>query len=298
MENKGKNKKLFLICLIIIASFFVASSFSLFINSKKDPIFLKNECVVQLDDSIYGEDSDTFTGTLRLYYIAPSWDQRTITDLYFSDKPVYTNQTSSDSNFDFSSTDQISNAYSSFVNYGAYNLKSQIFEINIIKSDFTDELYLDDAKIMMSDGTTLQVELGEIVLIDPEPQEYITNKSSSSNNNGLNERVSIINQDCILNSIDILPNNENSELKIYINGNKINEIKDIVMKKGDTISINFNNNILDFETKFISFNTFIKFNLTIGNKSNYCYDSLDLYGISQNINSVDILKYLMKVGGI
>lgn len=282
MENKGKNKVLFLICLFIVVSFFVVSSFILYYNSNKDLIFLKNESVVQLADYFYEENSDTLTGTIQIYYIAPTWNHSTIMGLIF---PGYNVST-------------ISGIDASSVNYGMYDLKSQILELSINKSDFDGEIYLKDAEIAMSDGTVLQVDLGEIVLIQPEPQEILTSEFINSDSMGFFQISDKVSQDCIVNSIDIIPSEKFGELIIYINGIKVNEINGIYLKKGDTIVTEINYDYTEVNNLFTSYSTFVRYDFNIDGQQAICYSALNLYGLNSNIDSGDIYDYLKEVGGL
>lgn len=296
MEKKGKNKVLFFVCLIITASFFVVCSFVIYINSTKNPILLKNVCAVQLSDTYYEGVSDTFIGTLQIYYISNTWDERTIVGLVFPNEDVYSMVSSNVSHVDFYMTNQISDAYSSYINYGVYDIKSQIFEVSINKSDYTNEMKLNEAKIIMSDGTEFQVDLGDIVFIDIEQQELMTLSASRTDSSGLIEQTNIVNMDCTLTSINYLPNDDVKKPEIFVNGYKVDEINGLELQKGDIFSTKFNYQCSNVEDKFNSYYTFIKLNLILDNVTDSFYYPLNYNGLNQNIDASEMFEYLKKAG--
>lgn len=299
MELNNKILKIGLTLIFIILIFII--SFVL-VYRLDNPVFLK----MYVEEYIVMENSKNIMENFELKYITNLSDNRKVVDIYFPEAPnikaYVSNNFFGSSGFSFFNK---SNQNQTFERYGIYLLKT-IYITGTYEDEEFDEIEINNAKVVFDDGSTLDVDLGRIILhgnyniLDHIDSDYIGTVSASSSSSGKSNFTGAVEKYIKLKSIESpLFNDLGKYIDISINGNDYGKIKGLEFEDGETLTISSTfsspNDILNKYT-FYDIKPRLYYEDREGN-THY----IIIYNINYTpygFNTIEIFKYLKMRGEI
>lgn len=286
--------------IIIIITFILCLAISSLLRLDK-PVFLKSYVELELpvfDSGYYGDSQ------FELRYITNANDNRVVNNVEFIEVPeLYTYV----SEYGFST--HIFDTFNTNTNNmpgeveGMYSIRTVNIQVNAheIKAPM-DEIYLTKAKIHFSDGESITVDIGGLVLIgnDQNSAQYLDFKSSSSSSSRIDNTLYDVMEDITLLRVGSpLLSNIEEFIVIKIDGVDYKEITGVKYSKGDSLRTSselkeLNDPILKFN--FYNFRPRLYFE---DNEGNTFTDDFDGFYIKEhNFDLFDIIKFLRAKGEI
>lgn len=195
------NKKILKVGLILVASSLIFAIGFALVYRLDNPVFLK----MYVEQYIQSNQNSVVVDNFRLSYITNISDKRKITDIYFEEEPdieVDVSYGFNHNGFSFFNNNS-QNSQNGYI-YGRYVLKPLYVHMDLskIQKEY-EELELNNAKITFNDGSTIDVNLGRIILFkDVRNGDDIKTVSTSSSNTGTSTFTARINKDIKLLSIE------------------------------------------------------------------------------------------------
>lgn len=162
-------KKILKVSIILVIISCVISVLSIYKIKLDKPVFLKNykEVEVREDNNIYSMG----TSNIELKYISNREDERVVNSIVFKEAPE----------LNFYASEQPYNGVGFFFNdnkttedYGRYSVHTIYLSFNPSedKYDLSKEITLEKATVIFSDGLTMDVDLGKIILYEYGNENY------------------------------------------------------------------------------------------------------------------------------
>ena len=150
--NIGRNGKFLAVCLSVVALVTIGVVGFMFYARVGEPLFIKNYCEYNWDSN---GDGNSLSGYFRIQYLADSYDSRRVTGIEFPELPE------GEAIFYASEFDEI---YVGDV-FGIYSVHTVEVSISpaFLRGERGDsEMVLRNAVVRFSDGSTREVDFGEI----------------------------------------------------------------------------------------------------------------------------------------
>ena len=263
-----------------------------------NPVFLKNYCEYPIN---YSKDSRYSNEEFQLKYITNIKDERQVINIVFEGLSeydhAYVDQYSSYSHFSYSDYNNINED-----SYGIYSLREVNVNLNLyFEEPPLENITLTNAEVMFNDGSSVKIDLGEIILYyENEMDKAITFNNSSSSSNHIFEAYGEVQRNIKVSKIySPLFKYCNGLFKLFLGGNSYDTVEGNEYKVGDIISYNGEFiNPKDIKEVYSIYNLAPKIYYVNDENKNYYRRILNLSYKPYEYNFFNIIRYLKAVGEI
>ena len=236
-----KETNLLRICMILISITIVSGMAFSYLTRLKEPVFLRY-CVAA--SAVPSPKTGYQEPVLELQYLTNSNDTREVIGLQFVEAPDYFFMVTENAMF-YNNTNTVTFYSNDAPNqrgelYGRYSLrKVYLYMNNFFLEDWKGEVELNNAQVTFSDGSSLRVDLGKIVLYrDNATDPTLLMMKSSSSNQGYGE--TILRAQHNLKDFKVespLIDEASRKLELTLNSLPYDDIKTLTLKKGDSLTV-------------------------------------------------------------
>ncbi|WP_027400362.1 hypothetical protein [Anaerovorax odorimutans] len=302
------NFKIFKICITcIIFTAFICLGF-IFCLRLDEPVFLKTYCEYEVQEDVNDENHYEDTQFI-IRYITNIDDKAKVTNVTFLEAPeldFWASEDKPNSSFVFSYNNNENNVIGE--RCGTYSIRTVYVNLLSREDIFNDNsiLELNNAEVMFSDGTSMNVQLGRLLFSKKtNSTQLLTNDysgSTSSEGSHISEEKYIVEKNLKLLSVNSPLFKETNELiELTIDGNKFDKVNNIQYEKFDTIDVKSR-----FKDKLdtMSYYTMYDIKPVIAYEDDFgnTYE-LRIYNIERNTYNLEcdfikLIKYLKERGSI
>jgi len=295
------NGKLLKIGIILIGIVFAICIFFIYYFHLEGPVFLKHYYDISVSDNGGSWQAEP----IAISYITNITDNRKIVSIFFKEAPdleFYISQDYPSSNtFQFINQGEILSVGEKIGRYSIRTVYANIHGNNNVNIDMEsiENLQLSQAVIQFSDGNTVEVEIGKIVLYKMDQSEnYLRSMVSSSSNDGSTSTTYSVKKDIILEQVTSpLMKEAGVAFHLSIGEQDFSEVKDITYNRGTKLCIfgqtdNFEDEVSQFT--IFDIKPLLIYRDAIGHQ--YSQRIYDLRDNQSSHSFLDVVKYLKARG--
>lgn len=292
-------EKILKVSIILIIISFLISLVFIYKSRLDKPVFLKNykEVEVRDDGTIYSMG----TLNIELKYISNREDERVVNSIVFKEAPeldFYTSENLYNDGMIFFEDNRTTE------DYGRYSIHTIYLNLNFSndKYDLYKDIMLEEATISFSDGMTMDINLGKILLYEYGNENYtetpLEHVSTQISNDGLQSMFRVADYIEVSNVYSSLFSDTKDLFDFNIDKFGYMDSLNTIYNKNDNLYFTAQfNNIDDIERKLYSYD--IRPIIYFKDRSGKEYEER-IFDIRYNptFNLKDIYKYLRSVGEI